>query len=443
MLVETVGGGPVLGYLLSWTFRGGDVPAEDWEAFLDRLEADPVKAPLVPALRSGKKDTTINDYQSSCREFDRAHDKGRKAVRYFLRVEEGKTKLGAAARHIVRETFAEGVGGKSKPIHTTLGRVWLAEGQPAFAPAPALLPAEEEEAQRLFAAFAEIFNAQRGLIPLNNIRGRVAGLVNDALPISYDSSHLWKFLFHEHRSRIVLAEEIVDWLNARTVTASRVERSEVASIPLPDLDEMRDAIAGAYAAEVEEAAAAAANAVTAYEAEHDEKALLAALRRCKEAQDVMVRYEREFRGVAALAAQRLSDLQEHARVLLGGGMSASGTRVTSWARARKGLAAPQAAFGDALIREDDAYPLIPAHGEVISWRYGVGEAAEALVMQTSLDDPDRVHVTLTVPTSRLSEALRAKARRAAGGWVLEGPAPEVLAEVLPWWKMQKPAAEAA
>jgi len=439
----TMQGVPLLGYLVAYRVRECAVSVEDYAGLLDGLEAEFGKA-RVDLLRIPRR-RAIDAWQAAVRRVGRKRDDRRAEVRYLFRVERGGKAAGV--RFLVKEEFPGG-DRRARPYHTVLGTVRFDAAARSIQTgyADGLPEALREEAEAVFAELRQTYEHEAAHFPSSALRCRFARLVADCVPVSYDAEHRFKFVSIDHAPVVELLRRVAAWLNARAGASCRSESTHVAALPLPDVDEIRRAVADAYVAEMGDEERAVQEAIEAYTTrapgERDPKELVKLLARIRSAQEMARKYEQEFRVAAGAAKLGLSRLQQQARVLLGGDERPDDSRHTlSWPTARLRLFGEQQALGDALIAVPGAYPLVRDHGEVISWRAG-SSAGRALIAQTRLADRDRVHITLLVPEAETPWGKRGAPApdqgigwaRSISGWTYTGTAATVLRDIMDWWR---------
>ena len=417
-LASKVGSHSVLGYLVTYRVRESDIDLADYGKHLDNLiTTGQFNSGDVETLRAERR-RPVDVQQTVIKAMESRFDGSKAGVRYMFRADKGASLWGP--RHIVRETFGTNGLGKAVPIHKALGRLRLddLDQRPAFVPEENLTPEESAEASAVVGAFNAEFEAASGSFPSRMLRSRISKLVDGCTPVAYDAEHRFSFVLAEHASTLELIANVLAFVDGDRALACRSQRSDVAVLPLPDLDEYRSAIGEAFLQDVGEALEAVRNTVSSYVASNPDVKrpadLVRTITSINSTFQTIKKFEAGFAKVEASIKEALDEVRDAAQGLLGMTDGAK-PRQKSWAQTAENLPFIQSGFGNRLAHTAGVTCLARSDGASVTWSFGQAVS----VVQTGLDT-EFLHLTFVDAASEVPAYLQnLDARRGLSGWVIK------------------------
>jgi len=419
---------PVVGYLVAARCPKND--ALPWAEFIELLDdmAPSHEGGALDRYRGIQARRPVDALTGACKVVAKAR-KGTNGTRYMFRSER------RSAVYLVREVFR---GEGRKPDYTRLASVCV-EGERLVTALEANLHEEDTAlAGDILAELTEQYDYARRTFGSGALSAAFRDEVAEAVPLSYDPGHTWRFVLTTQRDRILVMHKIVTWATEQ----GHMDYS-VSTLPLPGLDGMRDALTDAYKEEMERVTYALGAEVTAIrdryastaEAPPTEVRMLRD--RISSAMETYTTYARALGDVVAGTKGTLLEMQHHMSVLEGRIAELSehgrGASILDWARVRCTLNNVQSALGDALPDGCDVYPHLRRGADVLSWCVGTGADRRTVAVQTNLTDVGAVHLTIVASVKEVPKKVNALFRRSAVGPAYVGPPAKVVNALTAWF----------
>jgi len=377
----------------------------------------------------------VDAHQEAVKRFERVYSTGRhfeECARYLLRPGDEGNAWGQ--RFLVKETFAPDDKNMKFPIHQTLGRIWLDDTAktPMCVASSTASEKDVEELMALYKWFGERFNECIGRFPARILRARLGRLLSDCLPIAMDADHRFMFVHRDRKKAIELLSAAIKFLGGRAGDVSRCERSDISVLPLPDLAEMREAVAKAYSDDVRDMVASVRK--TAEEFVGNEgfgrpADLIAAMERLSTVYRTIDKYRTDLGAIDTNLQASLDDVRTQVSVLLG----QKDSKFTPWQQAAKRMSVLALQAGEALMRVFDTTPRVRSDSRAISWSFGADN--KPLLVMSDVLNP--VAITVTCP-GEMPDSENSAWKKGLTGASRTFNGEDFARIVVPWWTALAP-----
>ena len=388
-LIDTVSSLPVLGWVTNYTLKDTAVPVTDYAEFINNLATTGYSDNDLSSLHIEKR-RPVDAQQATVKAFEAEYGTPRHNVRYLLRPDEHGNAWGA--RFLVKETFGVASDGKAITQHTTLGRIWLdnTAQTPIYVATAGCTDADAADIKGKFDWFCGRFCYEADHFPSYMLRTRLNRLLDDCLPVQMTADHHFSFVLRSNVKRLELLQEVITFLGG--TEKPRSERSDITTIPIPDLAEMRDVVFKSFKDDMQEQVASLRNRVGAYVSGTEKRAqdMINCVQDASRAYETYEKYSAVLGALTDDTKAALDEINLQTQVVLGRQES----RMLTLKHAYERLPVAQAEAIKAIVALPNADVQVRSDLRAATIRFKGGSAESDFVL-TNLKSLDRITITVS------------------------------------------------